>query len=287
MMVHVDVAETVDALLRGDALAPELRWRDEAGVHRTQARPKPGPQTPAAGPAAQMPGERFGGLVSAGTPGWRPEPGWRPGAARPGQAGFREADPGAARPGYRPGAGGGWRATRGRGPRGREGGPSAPWEGDSSTRAVAERGAPAPFLIGGIADRGPLERGTPPPPEPRARDAREFQRQAAWRASAERALDEVDRPGRRGCGGPRRGAPRAGGDRHGRRARDPPPPPTTATRRRGAAASPRCPRASRPTRGRPRNRTWPHGPPPRTRRSDEDEDDGDDERRRGVRHPPG
>src|SRR5574339_1298781 len=27
--VHADVAETVDALLRGDALAPEMRWRDE------------------------------------------------------------------------------------------------------------------------------------------------------------------------------------------------------------------------------------------------------------------
>ena len=41
--VHADVAETVDALLRGDALAPEMRWRDEGGVHRSQARPRPGP----------------------------------------------------------------------------------------------------------------------------------------------------------------------------------------------------------------------------------------------------
>ena len=75
VMVHAEVAETVDALLRGDALAPELRWRDEAGVHRTQARPKPGPATPGTpplGPTSQMPGERFGGLVSAGQPGWRP-----------------------------------------------------------------------------------------------------------------------------------------------------------------------------------------------------------------------
>ena len=39
--VHDDVAETVDAMLRGDAVPPELRWRDEGGVHRTQARPRP------------------------------------------------------------------------------------------------------------------------------------------------------------------------------------------------------------------------------------------------------
>ena len=43
--VHADVAETVDALLRGDALAPEMRWRDEGGVHRTQARRGPGPRS--------------------------------------------------------------------------------------------------------------------------------------------------------------------------------------------------------------------------------------------------
>ena len=35
--VHADVADTVDALLRGDPVAPELRWRDEEGVHRSQA----------------------------------------------------------------------------------------------------------------------------------------------------------------------------------------------------------------------------------------------------------
>ena len=57
--VHPDVAETVDAMLRGDPIAPELRWRDEGGVHRSQSRPRPGPQT-------QMPGERFGGLVASG-----------------------------------------------------------------------------------------------------------------------------------------------------------------------------------------------------------------------------
>src|SRR5436853_6698577 len=37
VMVHADVADTVDAMLRGDPVAPELRWRDEEGVHRSQA----------------------------------------------------------------------------------------------------------------------------------------------------------------------------------------------------------------------------------------------------------
>jgi stage III sporulation protein SpoIIIAA len=183
VMVHADVAETVDALLRGDPLAPELRWRDDAGVHRSQARPRPGPAT-------QLPGERFGGLVSTGPAGWRPEPGWRPDARR-GEPGFREPErPGAARAGYRPG--GGWRSPRARGARpGRDGGPGAPWEGDPATGARADAPPVTPFQSGAIADRGPLERGTPPPPEPRARDAREFERQVAWRASAARALDEL------------------------------------------------------------------------------------------------
>ena len=69
--VHADVAETVDALLRGDPLAPEMRWRDEGGVHRSQARPRPGPRS-------RLPGERFGGLVGGGLGGWDVEPGWRP-----------------------------------------------------------------------------------------------------------------------------------------------------------------------------------------------------------------
>ena len=73
MTVHADVAETIDALLRGDPVAPELRWRDEGGVHRTQSRPKPSPNPPCG------PGERFSGLVGAGL-GWRVEPGWRPDA---------------------------------------------------------------------------------------------------------------------------------------------------------------------------------------------------------------
>ena len=100
--VHSDVAETVDALLRGDAVAPELRWRDEEGVHRSQGRPRPSPRE-------QLGAERFAGLVGGGSP-WRMEPGWRgDGLARrlPRCRAHRF------RPGYRPGASGGWRQTRG------------------------------------------------------------------------------------------------------------------------------------------------------------------------------
>ena len=163
--VHTDVAETVDALLRGDALAPELRWRDEGGVHRTQARPRPGPRS-------GMPGERFGGLVGGGLGGWGVEPGWRPEPRRSSAvAGLTDL------------------GRSGAVPRGR---------GRTRGRADAEPWLPEPrrpetgvFRSGALADRGPLERGTPPPPEPRARDSREHERQAEWRASADRALDEV------------------------------------------------------------------------------------------------
>src|SRR4051812_39385635 len=112
--VHPDVAETVDGLLRGDPIAPEIRWRDESGVHKTQSRPRPGP-------SSQIPGERFGGQVATGPAGWRVESGWRPGQRRDEPVGSR--DTGArgsererdSRPGYRPGASGGWRSSRGRG----------------------------------------------------------------------------------------------------------------------------------------------------------------------------
>jgi stage III sporulation protein SpoIIIAA len=180
--VHSDVAETVDGLLRGEPLAPELRWRDEGGVHRSQARPRPGPTT-------QLPGERFGGLVGPGQTGWRMEPGWRP-ETRRGEMGPVSGDRG--RPGYRPGASGGWRGSRGRqAPRpggGRGEGP-APYTSLDTWAHERTRGLTAapPFQASGVADRGPLERGTPAP-EPRAKDAREFERQAEWRASAARAI---------------------------------------------------------------------------------------------------
>ncbi len=198
--VHADVAETIDAMLRGDAVAPELRWRDEGGVHRTQSRPKPSP-------AVSGTGERFSGLVGAGL-GWRVEPGWRPtdreGTYRGGERGGRAAP-------FRAGSGGGWRAPRGRTSSG-QGGASGPRRGGSSTTPDGhdtEPGAPrssgpyagaydpsllqdAPFMTGGIADRGPLERGSTPLPEPRARDARELERHREWRDAARQAIQALD-----------------------------------------------------------------------------------------------
>ncbi len=157
--VHADVAETIDAMLRGDALAPEMRWKDEGGVHRSQARPRPGPRS-------RIPGERFGGV-----------------AGGPGDLGYR-GDTGLRGEGRGPGgdtygrAGG---SSRGRGSRrGME------WQPESSTR----RAGGAVFRAGAIADRGPMERGSAAP-EPRARDARELERQTEWRASANRAMSEL------------------------------------------------------------------------------------------------
>jgi stage III sporulation protein SpoIIIAA len=205
--VHADVAETVDEMLRGDPVAPELRWRDEEGVHRSQSRPRPSPRE-------TLGNERFAGLVGSGSP-WRMEPGWR-GESTYRTGGYRGAAPGAGpgvyRSGYRPGASGGWRQTRGgttreTGPRGRIDGPGRPGDaitgmmpgerfavqpgggegrgsGAGSSGALPDR----PFIAGEIADRGPLERGAPPPPDRRARELRERERQAAWRDQAARAL---------------------------------------------------------------------------------------------------
>jgi stage III sporulation protein SpoIIIAA len=194
--VHADVADTVDAMLRGDPVAPELRWRDEEGVHRSQGRPRPSPRE-------QLGAERFAGLVGAGSP-WRMEPGWRgEGAYRSG--GYREADRGSGvRPGYRPGATGGWRATRGgsgrepasRGPVS-EGGWAGTLPGERfASPPAAGRGptgpSEAPFVAGDIADRGPLERGAATSAaEKRAREARELQRQKAWSEQASRALSAM------------------------------------------------------------------------------------------------
>ena len=191
--VHSDVAETIDALLRGDAVAPELRWRDEEGVHRSQGRPRPSPRE-------QLGQERFAGLVGSGSP-WRTEPGWRgDGSSR---GGYREADRGGFRPGYRPGASGGWRQTRGgsgresspRGstPEGGSPGPTGAMPGSMPGERFA-RSAEAPFIAGDIADRGPLERGASAAAtaaETRAREARELDRQKAWRDQAARALQTL------------------------------------------------------------------------------------------------
>ena len=185
--VHSDVAETIDALLRGDAVAPELRWRDDEGVHRSQGRPRPSPRE-------QLGTERFSGLVGAGAP-WRMEPGWRGDGSARTAGGYREADRGGFRPGYRPGASGGWRQTRGGS--GRETGPRGPVsEGGAGGEVMPgerfARHGDAPFVAGDIADRGPLERGGAPTVlETRAREARELERQKAWRDQAARALQTL------------------------------------------------------------------------------------------------
>ncbi len=150
--VHADVAETVDALLRGDPLAPELRWRDEGGVHRSQSRPRPGP-------ASQLPGERFGGLVGAGQTGWRMEPGWRPDPRR-GELGPGTGPGGdRGRTTYRPGASGGWRGARGRsgsrqtGGRGEGPGPYGPPDAAGPSGRVPS--AHHRSQVSGVADRAP------------------------------------------------------------------------------------------------------------------------------------
>ena len=190
--VHADVAETVDSMLRGDQVAPELRWRDEEGVHRSQARPRPSPRE-------QIGTERFAGLVGSGQP-WRMEPGWRGDASYRGGGGYRDAERGGSlRSGYRPGASGGWRQTRGgsgreSAPRGQssEGGPSGTMPGErfatppfGSAKAGLED---PPFVAGEIADRGPIERGGQAAADARAREARELDRQKAWRDQAAKAL---------------------------------------------------------------------------------------------------
>jgi hypothetical protein len=65
-----------------------------------------------------------------------------------------------------------------------------------SSGSSALRGGPAPadapFVAGDIADRGPLERAAAPTAaEKRAREARELERQKAWRDQASRALNAL------------------------------------------------------------------------------------------------
>jgi stage III sporulation protein SpoIIIAA len=193
--VHADVADTVDAMLRGDPVAPELRWRDEEGVHRSQGRPRPSPRE-------QLGAERFAGLVGGGST-WRTEPGWR--GETPYRTGnFRETERAGFRPGYRPGQSGGWRQTRG-GP-GREGAPRSADDGGPSGTMPGERFASpplnsrgggaavddGPFVAGDLADRGPLERSAAAAlVETRAREARELERQKAWRDQASKALNAL------------------------------------------------------------------------------------------------
>ena len=131
ILVHEDVAGTVDALLRGDAVAPEERWRDEGGVRRSHARIRPG-QT------AQGESRRFGGLTPGddrrgrrsdrGDRGEEGRGGWRRNRE---QARYAETIPGGtATPVIRsfegdPVAGGSWRPERG-------------WTHDSMSAAISE-----------------------------------------------------------------------------------------------------------------------------------------------------
>jgi stage III sporulation protein SpoIIIAA len=226
--VHADVAETVDAMLRGDPVAAELRWRDEGGVHRSQSRPKPSPRE--ALTSDRFGSDRFAGLVGSG-PGWRQEPTWRGTGSYHAPADWPGGERGGARPGFRPGAGGGWRGpvrggrevrsdarrtpgegggasgTGGAGPSGSAGGAAGSggpgvasgWAGPGAgplpgERFAAPRGV-APdrggqFEIDEIADRGPIERGSTPVPEPRARDLREIERLRSWSLQANRAMND-------------------------------------------------------------------------------------------------
>ncbi|HUG28951.1 MAG TPA: R3H domain-containing nucleic acid-binding protein [Candidatus Limnocylindria bacterium] len=176
VLVHADVADTVDALLRGDAHSPELRWRDDEGVHRSQSRPRPSPRE-------QFAPDRFSGLAGSGSS-WRTEPAWggesnfrRGASSNP----FLAGNDRGTRPGFRPGTSGSWRPGRS---------PSGSLAAMTPAGAAGPR-AEAPFVAGEIADRGPLERGTTPVPEPRAREARELSRQREWRESATKAIDTL------------------------------------------------------------------------------------------------
>jgi stage III sporulation protein SpoIIIAA len=155
--VHSDVAETVDAMLRGDPVSAELRWRDEGGVHRSQSRPKPSPRDALAG-GDRFGSDRFAGLVGAG-PGWRTEPAWRGSGSYHAPSDWRDVDRGGVRPGYRPGAGGGWR-TPARGAREvREGAhPTRGGEGPSGSGSSG----------GGGATTGGPGQGWPEPGAPEA-----------------------------------------------------------------------------------------------------------------------
>ena len=241
VMVHGDVAETIDAMLRGDQVAPELRWRDEEGVHRSQAgrgRRRASSSARSGSPGSSVPVSR-GGWSPAGAA--RAVPVRRARLSRSGTRWFPT--------GYRPGASGGWRQTRGGS--GRESAPRSTTEGGQATGPGAlndlDRGvmpgerfaaAPSGTPRGRRRDddrarnscrswpaRSPTAVRSSGPPRPRRRpstrerrDARERERQRAWREQAARAIgalkaEEGTGPGQRRRARPRRtgrgGRPRA------------------------------------------------------------------------------
>ena len=196
--VHADVADTVDAMLRGDPVAPELRWRDEEGVHRSQGRPRPSPRE-------QLGAERFAGpgrgrlaVADGARLAWRRRrlserrlPRGRPRFGRAARLSARRDRRLAGRP-----VAGRAGSRRPVGPHRRVAGPAPCRVSGSRRRRRGPRdrrpGRPlseVPFVAGDIADRGPLERGAPlTAAETRAREARELERQKAWSEQASRAL---------------------------------------------------------------------------------------------------
>ena len=225
--VHSDVAETIDALLRGDAVAPELRWRDEEGVHQSQGRPRPSPRE-------QLGAERFAGLVGGGSP-WRMEPGWRGDGSARTAGGYREAERGAFRPGYRPGASGGWRQTRG-----------------GSGRESAPRGT----RIGGWRTPRPAGRAVRAAVGPTPRSSRRDRRSRSAGAWCWRTRSRARDPGARGARGRsarRRGATRRHApSRRSRRRRGPrPSTSTTSISRRTTTSTTAARRRGGPPRARP------------------------------------
>ena len=189
--VHSDVADTVDAMLRGDPVAPGT-----ALARRGRRPPVPGPAAAVAARAARrgtVRRSRRDGLAVAdgarlarrrGVP--APAAIARPTAAAPTGRAIGRARPAA---GGRPVAA---RAAR-PAPRGTDRRvahrASCPV---SDSRRLPDPASTRPFVSGDIADRGPLERaGTASSAETRAREARELERQKAWRDQASRALNAL------------------------------------------------------------------------------------------------
>ena len=187
--VHADVAETVDPMLRGDQVAPELRWRDEEGVHRSQARPRPRPRADRRGAVRRARRQRPAVADGAGLAGRRLVPG-RLSRGRPRRF---PAERLSARREWRlaPGAAAGRRerhAARLAGWR-RRGRRRAALRGPAAQHPDPGAGPDdAPFVAGEIADRGPLERGAGTALDTPVREQRELERQKAWRDQATKAL---------------------------------------------------------------------------------------------------